>query len=52
MNLTAKTLNKFAKNVLSYKEERGYITFYRYTRAQLDFMEDKSYDWGWRMRAE
>ena len=52
MKLTAKTLNKFAKNVLSYKEERGYITFYRYTKAQLDFMEDKSYDWGWRMRGK
>lgn len=52
MKLTAKTLNKFAKNTLYYKEERGYVTFYRYSKSQLDFMAEESYDWGWRMRAK
>lgn len=52
MRLSAKTLKRLYKGALSFKEEAGWLTAYRYTKAQLDYMADPEYDWGWRMRAK
>lgn len=52
MRLSAKTLERLFKGAICFKEEKGWLTPYRYSRKQLDYMEDKEYDWGWRMRAK
>ncbi len=52
MKLSNKTIKKFFKGAVCFEEERGYLTAYRYSKAQLDYMADPSYDWGWRMRAK
>lgn len=52
MKLSAKTLQKLFKGAIYFKEEKGWLTPYRYAKSQLDFMEDPNYDWGWRMRAK
>ncbi|MBQ7760954.1 MAG: SGNH/GDSL hydrolase family protein [Clostridia bacterium] len=52
MKLSSKTLKRLFKGALHFKEERGYLTAFRYEKSQLDYMEDKSFDWGWRMRAK
>ncbi len=52
MILSNKTVRKFIKGALYFSEERGYLTPFRYTKAQLDFMADESYDYGWRARAK
>jgi lysophospholipase L1-like esterase len=51
MKLSGKTLIKLTKGAVYYTEERGYYTPYRYSKAQIDYMADEKYDWGWRMRA-
>ena len=51
MKLTGKTLIKLTKGAVYYTEERGYFTPFRYSQAQIEYMADEKYDWGWRMRA-
>ena len=51
MKLTGKTLIKLTKGAVYYTEERGYYTPFRYSQAQIEYMADEKYDWGWRMRA-
>ena len=51
MRLTGKTLIKLTKGAVYYTEERGYFTPFTYSRAQIEYMKDPAYDWGWRMRA-
>ena len=52
MKLSPKSLKKTIKGALAFKETGTRLTPYRYTQAQLDYMADESYDWGWRMRAK
>lgn len=52
MRLSNKTVKKFFKGAVYFEEENGYLTAYRYSKAQLDYMADPSYDWGWRMWAK
>ncbi len=52
MKLSDTTIKKFYKGVLHFEKEKGYLIGYRYSKAQLDFMADPSYDWGWRWRAK
>lgn len=52
MILSNKTVKKFIKGALYFTEEKGYLTPFRYTKAQLDHMAEKSYDYGWRARAK
>ena len=51
MKLTGKTLIKLTKGAVYYTEEKGYYTPFRYSQAQIEYMADEKYDWGWRMRA-
>lgn len=51
MKLSSKTLKRLFKGALYFEEKKGYLTAFRYNKAQLDYMADPSYDWGWRMRA-
>ena len=48
MKLTEKTLLKFAKGVLHYTKDNGYITFYRFGKNQMEYMANENYDYGWR----
>ena len=52
MKLSYKTLIKFAKGTLHYTVEKGYLTLYRYSKEQLDFMAREDYDRGWRSYAK
>ena len=52
MKLSSKSLKGLFKGTLCFKEEKGWLTPYRYTREQLDYMERPEFDWGWRMRAK
>lgn len=52
MKLSNNTIKRFFKGALCFSEEKGYITPYRYSKAQLDYMADESYDYGWRFRAK
>lgn len=52
MKLSSKTLKGLFKGALYFREEKGYLTAFRYNKSQLDYMADPSYDWGWRMRAK
>ena len=51
MKFTGKTLKKLTKGAIYFEEDRGYFTPFRYSQAQIEYMADQSYDWGWRMRA-
>lgn len=51
MKLTGKTLIKLTKGAVYYTEEKGYFTPFKYSKAQIEYMADERYDWGWRMRA-
>lgn len=51
MKLSGKTLKRLFKGAVYYTEERGYYTPFRYSQAQIEYMADEEYDWGWRMRA-
>lgn len=51
MKLSASTLKKLIKGALAYEYKNGYLTPFRYSQAQLDYMADPSYDYGWRARA-
>ncbi len=51
MKLTAKTLKRLTKGAVYFEEKRGYFTPFRYSQAQIEYMADEKYDWGWRMRA-
>lgn len=51
MKLTEKTLKRLTKGAVYFEEARGYFTPFRYSRAQIEYMADEKYDWGWRMRA-
>ncbi|MBO5110990.1 MAG: SGNH/GDSL hydrolase family protein [Clostridia bacterium] len=52
MKLSHKTLSKFAKGALHYTVEKGYVTFYRYSKEQMEFMAQEDYDRGWRNYAK
>ena len=52
MTLTEKTLKKFIKGAVYFESKGGFLCPYRYSKAQLDFMADESYDYGWRFRAK
>ncbi len=52
MKLSSKTLKGLFKGALHFAEEKGYLTAFRYEKAQLDYMAQESFDWGWRMRAK
>ncbi|MBR2025037.1 MAG: SGNH/GDSL hydrolase family protein [Clostridia bacterium] len=48
MKLTEKTLMKLVKGAINYSCERGYITFYRFGKNQMEYMAREEYDYGWR----
>ncbi len=48
MKLTEKTLMKFARGVIGYTKEKGYILFSRFGKNQVEFMSQDSFDHGWR----
>lgn len=52
MRLSNNTVKKFFKGAIYFSEDKGYLTPYRYSKAQLDYMADESYDYGWRFRAK
>lgn len=52
MKLSYKTLIKFAKGTLHYTVDKGYLTLFRYSKEQLDFMAREDYDRGWRNYAK
>ncbi|MBO5287137.1 MAG: SGNH/GDSL hydrolase family protein [Clostridia bacterium] len=51
MRLSSKTLKRLVKGAVYFTEDRGYLTCHRYSKAQVEYMADEKYDWGWRMRA-
>ncbi len=51
MKLGAKTLSKFMKGACYYETKNGYFVPYRYSKAQIEYMADEGYDYGWRFRA-
>lgn len=52
MKLSSKSLKKLFKGAVYFVEDKGWLTPYRYSRTQIEYMADESYDWGWRMRAK
>ena len=48
MKLTVKTIEKFTRGVAYCQVENGYIAFYRYGKAQTEYMARPEYDHGWR----
>ncbi|MBO5439222.1 MAG: SGNH/GDSL hydrolase family protein [Clostridia bacterium] len=48
MRLGIKTLEKLARGTTYLAKENGYIAFYRYSKAQIQYMAQPSYDYGWR----
>jgi lysophospholipase L1-like esterase len=52
MKLSNKTVKKFIKGAVYFEEEKGYLIPYKYSKAQIDYMADPSYDHGWRWRAK
>ena len=52
MKLAGSTLKKLFKGAIYFETERGWLTPYRYSKAQLDYMAQPGYDWGWRFRAK
>ncbi len=52
MRLSSKTLIKFVKGAVYFENDGGYFLPYRYSKEQIDFMKDPSYDYGWRNRAK
>ena len=48
MRLGIKTLEKLARGTTHLAKENGYIAFYRYSKAQIQYMAQPSYDYGWR----
>lgn len=51
MRLGSKTLFKLTKGACYYETKNGYFVPYRYSKAQIEYMADESYDYGWRFRA-
>lgn len=51
MILTSEQLKKLFKGAVYFTERDGYLTPYRYSKAQVEYMARAEYDWGWRMRA-
>ena len=52
MKLSNKTVTKFIKGAVYFEEIKGYLIAYKYSKAQLDYMANPSYDHGWRWRAK
>ena len=50
--LSNQTIKKLFCGAIYFEEKDGYLTPYRYSKEQLDYMAKESYDWGWRMRAK
>jgi lysophospholipase L1-like esterase len=51
MKLGFKTLSKLVKGACYCEKKNGYFVPYRYSKAQIEYMADESYDYGWRFRA-
>ncbi|MBQ9743541.1 MAG: SGNH/GDSL hydrolase family protein [Clostridia bacterium] len=52
MKLSDTTVKKFYKGAVHFEKDRGYLIAYKYSKAQLDYMANPSYDHGWRWRAK
>ena len=50
MKLTANSLKKLVKGACYFEVNRGYLTAYKYSKAQLDLMNAPGYDSFWRER--
>ncbi len=48
MKLSNKTLKRLVRGAIYFEEEKGYLAFHRYSKAQTEYMADPSYDYGWR----
>ena len=51
MRLSNKTLTKFVKGAVFCHERDGYLNASRYSRAQIEMMQNPAYDRGWRNRS-
>ena len=51
MKLSAESLKKLTKGACYYETERGYLTAFKYSKAQLDMMRREGYDSFWLSRA-
>ena len=47
MRLTINTLKRLARGVTYLSKENGYIAFYRFGKAQNQYMAREEYDYGW-----
>ena len=52
MKLSDTTVKKFYKGVVYFGKDKGYLIGYKYSKDQMDYMAEPSYDWGWRWRAK
>lgn len=50
MKFSAESLKKLVKGACYYEIERGYLTAFKYCKAQLDLMNQEGYDEFWRDR--
>lgn len=50
MKLSSKTLKKLIKGACYFEINRGYITAFKYSKSQLDLMNQEGYDEFWRDR--
>lgn len=48
MKLTIKTLKKLVKGAVICSKDGAYMVFYRYGKAQMEYMAREEYDYGWR----
>jgi len=51
MKFSADSLKKLIKGACYFETDRGYLTAFKYCRAQLDMMCKEGYDTFWRDRA-
>ena len=51
MKFSAKSLKKLVKGACCFEINRGYLTSYKYSMAQLEWMSKEGYDEFWRERA-
>ena len=51
MRLANTTIKKLIKGALVFETKKGYLSFFKYGKDQLEFFDRPDYDWGWRMWA-
>ncbi|MBO5313226.1 MAG: SGNH/GDSL hydrolase family protein [Clostridia bacterium] len=51
MKLSTKSLKRLIKGAVYFTEDKGYLSCFRYSREQIEYMAQESYDYGWRLRA-